>query len=410
MVRLNVNPPAVLLISLSKTSFFFIFESLLTLISPYKHSRVAYIVYLALVFSGSVVAFFLYRPKLSKALWASYFLFFLWGILGFCQVLWLGFDLSALYFFVLCFDAILWTGVVVSENGMEQFWEYYSKFILFFSLMNLFILFSTMLRTGSLREIGTGNYQSYSYDCAYCFGMLGFYYLFDKYFVSKHKYAWLLLPVLFIATIFPGGRGGFVLLCLYFLFFVFYIVFRKRVRLTAMSPIQIGLIIFFIIIGIVVLIVYFDTVKGFLQSGITRALEFIDFSNMTINMAGTSGRDLVYSNAIKIIREHPIFGIGIYGYNYDSVWPQYPHNIILELLMQYGIPLGVVLVILLAYVEISLVLSKEYLMKGLSFFPVVNLMFSGSYTSNVLFWFVVMWFIASKVKTRTRKLSKNYEN
>ena len=71
MVRLNVNPPVLLLISLSKVSFFSIFESLLTLISPYKHSRVAYIVYLALVFSGSVVAFFLYRPKLSKALWAS---------------------------------------------------------------------------------------------------------------------------------------------------------------------------------------------------------------------------------------------------------------------------------------------------------------------------------------------------
>ena len=65
--------------------------------------------------------------------------------------------------------------------------------------------------------------------------------------------------------------------------------------------------------------------------------------------------------------------------------------------MQYGIVLGVAAIVFFVYIELSVVLSKDHLIKGLSLFPLTNLMFSGSYTSTVMFWFVVMYFLTSKM-------------
>lgn len=392
----KINSSAVLVAIVFKVYIFNIFESILTLISSYSHSNIAYIGYLSVFFVADVLLFIIYRPRLGKAIWIGYFVVFLWGVIGFCQILLLGFDVSAFYFFVFCYDVILWCGVVVSEKKMDSFWHYYSSCIYILSITTLVVVFITLVKTRSLSTIGTGTYQSYSYLCAYCFGMVGFSYRFNQQFRNTHKYAWVLLPFLFLATILPGGRGAFVLLVLYFGFFIMYCLKQKRRRNYKLPLIQLLWGLFFLALCVFLLTNYYNDYKDFLKSGFERAIDFIDFSNLTIDMSGTSGRGPAYENALRIIREKPLFGIGIYGYNYDAVWPQYPHNIILEILMQYGIILGAVVIVFLGYVEISIIFSKNYLMKGLSFFPAVNLMFSGSYTANVLFWFVVVWFCFSK--------------
>lgn len=393
----KIDSAAVLAATVFKVYIFNTFESILTLVSSYSHSNIAYIGYLSAFFIADIILFIFYRPRLNKAIWIIYIGAFLWGLVGFSQILILGFDVSAFYFFVFCYDVILWCGVVVSEKKIDVFWNYYSSCIYILSITSLAIVFITLVKAGSLSSIGTGSYQSYSYLCAYCFGMVGFSYRFNPQFRNTHKYAWVLLPFLFLATILPGGRGAFILLLLYLGFFIIYNLKHKMRRNYKFTLVQFLLGFMFLVLCIFLLIYYYDVYKNFLKSGFERAVEFIDFSSFSIDMSGTSGRGLVYENALKIIRENPLFGIGIYGYNYDAVWPQYPHNIILEILMQYGIILGAAVIVVLGYIEFSIMFSKNYMMKGLSLFPVVNLMFSDSYTDNVLFWFVVMWFCFSKI-------------
>lgn len=394
---LKISSTSVLIVALSKVNLFNIFESLLTLISPYSHSNAAYIIYLSVVFIADIVLFVAYRPRLRKSIWCVYFCILLWGSIGFLQILLLGFDISAFYFFIFCYDAILWTGVVVSERKTDEFWGKYSSFIFFFSIANLVIVFTTMFLRGSLVNIGTGTYQSYSYICAYCFGMIGFCFHFNRTFREKHKNAWALLPFLFVATILPGGRGAFVLLVLYSIFLLYYLIKGEKPINLKFTPVQIVIALALFFVCVFLLTYYYNSYKWLLQSGLERAVSFIDFSDFTIDLDNTSNRDYVYENALHVIGENPLFGIGIYGYNYDSGWGQYPHNIILELLMQYGIVLGVAAIVFFVYIELSVVLSKDHLIKGLSLFPLTSLMFSGSYTSTVMFWFVVMYFLTSKM-------------
>lgn len=141
------------------------------------------------------------------------------------------------------------------------------------------------------------------------------------------------------------------------------------------------------------LIVYWDVIVGklflYLQSrGITSRtllilanIDSIDFS---------SGRIPIYREAAKAIYYNPFFGLGIGG---DRLLLNgtYPHNIFLEVLINFGVVLGSLLIV---YALVRMIISfykcknngTKQLM--LMYFSIgfVPLLFSGSYLTSTNFW------------------------
>ena len=95
-----------------------------------------------------------------------------------------------------------------------------------------------------------------------------------------------------------------------------------------------------------------------------------------------SGRDWIAEASLKIIQENPN-GVGIggdrvllaeaRGRGLATVAGSYPHNILLELIMQYGIALGVIIIVLLAVLIVFTLIKNE----TLSFSLVLALVFCG---------------------------------
>lgn len=92
--------------------------------------------------------------------------------------------------------------------------------------------------------------------------------------------------------------------------------------------------------NILQLIIAFSAKYGFSGS-------IVKYANMG-DVFMLSGRDSIGQNAVDIIRDHPLLGVGmggtrywlgVYGFKYGN----YPHNILYEFLCDYGVVFGLCL-------------------------------------------------------------------
>ncbi|MGN9058854.1 O-antigen ligase family protein [Mediterraneibacter faecis] len=118
-----------------------------------------------------------------------------------------------------------------------------------------------------------------------------------------------------------------------------------------------------------------------------------------------SGRDAGYDIALNCIKEGNWFGLGIGG---DQVLVgNYPHNILLEFMLQYGNIFGSVLFLILAWNSISIIWkikNKQYKAIFVVFFSLsmVKLWLSSTYWYELWFWGYLIIII------KTRKYSTYY--
>ena len=114
------------------------------------------------------------------------------------------------------------------------------------------------------------------------------------------------------------------------------------------------------------------------------------------NMFEDDSRNTLITNSLALIIEHP-FGMGIgqeraaLSDNYQDDVGWYPHNLFLEVLLHYGIIIGVIIIVFLIYLMyISFIKNKNDITRNiwLMLFSIgfMPLMFSGSYTNWPLFW------------------------
>lgn len=252
-------------------------------------------------------------------------------------------------------------------------------------IVNGVFYFSVGGRTSSSVS-GSSNYQTMSYVSALAFALD--YYLLTQgntitrrsFFANNRLYralCMILLPLQLLSLIVTGGRGGFVLLCVYFIYIT---LLRSREFTSRRKKITICFCFFF---GIGFLLVSSNEA---LQIGFERITQFIGAEG--IDWSGTSNRDIVYSTALKYIKERPVLGWGIFGYlnNMDN-----PHNIFLELLLGGG-----AVYFLAACTFLGLLLIKyHYMAKRKPEFRImfifflygfVMLMFSGTYLVSPELW------------------------
>ncbi len=179
-----------------------------------------------------------------------------------------------------------------------------------------------------------------------------------------------------------GSRGP--IMCIGVFIILKVINTRKKINYKAIS-------IFFIIIAFLfVILIYFEIILDslynlLLQLGIrSRSIELFLTDDIYL-----SGRDHIYGDVIQGIRSSPIFGIGLLG-DRQVTDGRYTHNIIIEIIANFGIIIGSVLVLLLMFVSFKILFSKNK--EQSSFFAmwfsigVVHLMVSSTYLTDYKFW------------------------
>lgn len=132
-----------------------------------------------------------------------------------------------------------------------------------------------------------------------------------------------------------------------------------------------------------------------------------------------TGRETIYSVVFDEIKNEPLLGVGLGGdriiinkqiYNFNKdMSSSYPHNLFLEILLQYGMIIGtffsifIILIIIMAFIKgnkqeknlILILFSTEF----------IRLMISSSYMVSVLF-FLMLGFCINIIKTK--QLAKRY--
>ena len=234
---------------------------------------------------------------------------------------------------------------------------------------------------------GGGHYQSFSYTAAISFLISLVYYLYyNNYNLNKYLFYTLLLIQLF-GIFLSGGRGGIIVVmvgsfCIFYSKFGLYYIIKNSFRF----------LIFATLLALLINIIYQQYLDRFFES-FERLFSFITVSG--IDMEKTSNRDTVYSDAIKLISQRPISGYGFFTYQkYTDGF--YPHNLILELLLQGGI-----IYLLLLIAIFSLLIRKMYLLLKLNgmhkflfvtfLYSFIQLMFSGTYLLDPIFWFNISY-------------------
>ncbi len=209
-----------------------------------------------------------------------------------------------------------------------------------------------------------------------------------------------LISFMLVVVLF-GSRGPIVTIIAYIVYdSIRSLKYEKRKNRKALGWIA-------ILLALIIVVVFFSSIMSFILSvadkfGMhSRTLRLFanDFSHL-------SGRENQYNLVISAIKEHPLLIRGIAG---DTVVTGgiYSHNLILELLCEFGVVFGLIAVLIIVIRAIRSLLFVDYHEKKFLvitlFGSIVPLMFSSTLWMNCIFW---MW-ITCYIKTDFTRASIN---
>ncbi|MBE5667443.1 O-antigen ligase family protein [Staphylococcus sp. SS251] len=269
----------------------------------------------------------------------------------------------------------------IKKTSVESFF----KLVFFmFSIVFIFVILIPKL-TGEIPSyinFGLMNYQNASYLSAFTVG-LGIYFVMQS--SVKHKWLYALFIFVNVPSVFiPGGRGGAILLILYALFAFVLLTFKRGIPIAAKS------IMYILALSTSSVLIYYLFTKG----ANTRTFSYLQGG--TLSLEGTSGRGPIYERGMYYIQQSPLIGYG--PFNYYKLVGNIPHNIIIELLLSFGL-LGFVIILILVAILIFKVIrnydpnSIDLLVMFLAIYPITLLMFSSNYLVVSEFWFALFYFI-----------------
>lgn len=289
-------------------------------------------------------------------------------------------------FFVLVLPASL-VGYIVSRTNTLYLINkgfVFSATIVFIAVLKIIPTLASLQVYELMDFFGGGQYQAFSYFCAFSFLTFLCHYLSQSNLkVWRHFLSVCILLVLVAGVVLSGGRGGLMVV------FVGLIVFIIRKK-GFLKFIKYFVSIAFI--GFILLYLAKESNFSFSErigESFDRLFSFI--SSDGIDMEGTSNRDDFYNVAIAKISESLIFGYGIFGL-VGELGDYYPHNIFLEVLLQGGLIYLSLFLILMAcffYKLVWLVKLKknEDIILIPTIYWAVLLLFSSSYLQEPFFWF-----------------------
>lgn len=112
-----------------------------------------------------------------------------------------------------------------------------------------------------------------------------------------------------------------------------------------------------------------------------------------IRRSSTSARKILYYTSIKEISMHPISGMGLFGF--QMKYGTYPHNLLLEILSDFGLVLGLPILIIIAMFFVYFALARnlsnfEMLIRNLISATMPFLMVSGTFYFNQIFFMFIL--------------------
>lgn len=223
-------------------------------------------------------------------------------------------------------------------------------------------------------------------------------------FIEKSK-KYIFLFIISVITILLGGSRGPLIGIALIVFFVFWKNFSE-IKMTK----KLMFVMVFIVSAIVVLMNYENIIHGLVavlnKYGISsRSIEMM----LSGTLAEGNGRDRIYELAIQMIKDNP-FGYGIYGDRYvigQYYFWGYCHNLVLEILIDFGIFSGSLILITMVGVILNMLLRcKERKYQGVFVIFLVcsvQLMLSSSLWYSQFFWACIAVYINYK-KSRKKVL------
>lgn len=373
-----------------------------------KEESPVYILFIVLIFVFVFIVFiFSYwkKPFLTKTEIGFYLFFFL---LLLNHLLWVLLDnygtqllpANLIFFFSMGIPGFMAGRVILAYNLWSKIIKIAEAFFLLIGIGLIAVIVLPFLTGFHVRGIGGASYQAASYYAALSYGMIGLVtfripkrYRFR---IFRNRLMVLInlavMTAMCLAVLLNGGRGAFVIMAVYTVIFIYWIISKGHLTWNWFIRFMSVLLTFPILLSIALQKVFNNPI---LSAGWRRATAFIvslDAGLIDLEK-GSSGRDRVFTVAIRGIFESPWIGHGTFGH-WEKVIQ--PHNLFFDLALQFGIPIAFIIIIVVLIIIVLKLrnfrnLSVEQLWVLMLFlYPLVNLMVSGGYLSNSLFWFCLL--------------------
>lgn len=202
-------------------------------------------------------------------------------------------------------------------------------------------------------------------------------------FIAKRKSRYIFLVIYEIMLIIIYGSRGSLLCLAIYLIFVLFIKQENYILKVIYILLMLSLIVFYDKLG----------------NAIIHTLDFYGYNNRTLTLlfgdiTYLSGRDVIIEKAIDMILHKPVIGWGLANeIEYINV---YPHNIIIELILDFGIPIGglltfLILVAIIKTIKITGRIKDTQADMTLIFMccGLISLLISGTYLKNIEFFLFV---------------------
>lgn len=289
-------------------------------------------------------------------------------------------------FFLTRIIPALYFTIYINKSKLELTFVYLKKFRLLWLLYAIVGMVWVPLNTNS------GNQYSMTYGYNLLIPACIVFYCFIRYMKIK----WLLYGIIFFIFMLLRGSRASVLCMLIYIILAYIMIHKENLNTGKLTRV----ILLFIIV--IIVLINFKKIASFL-SGIFPSSRTLAL--LVSNISFDSGRSNIQSLYWKAINAHPfrfngIFSDRIYYSNltrsaYDMT--NYPHNFVVELFYQWGIPFGIIIFMLIVVgIVKSIWLSNKFDNAELICFVLImfvagflKLFFSASYLVSVEFYLLV---------------------
>lgn len=339
---------------------------------------------------------------------------------------------------------------IEEKMGRRLFQNFWIVSIFLLPMYVLFILFvtGTLNLSEEWSNLGEMSYLAISYSALFLFSGMVLHYIFgEEFLMLKRKMVYMVLNFIQVIVITKGGSRGALLILLLFVVLTLIVVLVKKWR-RKQACILLGSICVVACISVCFgkgdlskvrwNSLLADFTNGKVVSAIQNreenvgsepereesevgksegtesipqaGLENTDDKNKYVEefkKSGNMARIYLYKYAIHDIMEHPFTGMGAYGYQLK--YGTYPHNFLLHLFVDFGIPMTVLILLWL------LRCLYCFVKKGDEVDGIAVILFScslgatimlsgGIYDSGVFIW-LISYFQAAVSESRIRKIS-----
>lgn len=298
------------------------------------------------------------------------------------------------FFLFFSLPPMLIASLIAKNKSIERMYKYLDVILIILGIGMIAKLPEMMMLGGFI-----DGYNNISYQSALAFGAIYYGILSqrkDRFEFLKYKLFKLVSIVmcgLLLLTCFSsGGRGGVVFLFALAGLISFVFVKKRNIFKVLFFVVPLGLLG----VNLISNLGQNSTLGNTLNRGMDRAFSYISSSG--IDMTQTSNRDIVYELARKNIEENLYTGYGVF-HTIGSFG--YPHNFFLEILEGGGIFYFAfwIIILMISIKRAYFIIKKEQnllFLMPLFIYPCVNLLFSGSYLMNGVFWFTLVFVLIYK--------------